>query len=376
MAAMSGGAGRITVPYVDLKAQNAPHEEAMLEAFRRVLRHGGYILGPEVAELEAELSRRHDGAHVFGVANGTDALVLALRVLGIGPGDEVITVSHSFVATASAIVLAGATPVFADVDEHTLTLDVDDARGLITERTRAILSVHLAGRPADLDALASLCAEHELHLVEDCAQAIGATWRGRAVGTFGLGCWSLHPLKALAAVGDGGFVATTDPQIADRIKQHRNLGLLSRDHVGSIAGNSRLDTLHAAALLVKIQALDGMLARRRAHAAFYDEHLPAELRRPAGDDALARWAPTAYVVRHPRRDALRDGLVQRGVDAKIHYPVAIHQQPPFAPYVTRPLPVTERAVSRILSLPSSSELTDAQRDRVVQAAHEAVADLS
>ena len=367
---MAGMSGPPRVPYVDLRAQNRATEDAILEGFRRVLRHGQYILGPEVSEFEERMARRLGAGRVLGVGNGTDALVLALRLWDIGPGDEVITVSHSFVATASAIALVGATPVFVDVDEHTLTMDPSLADAAVTDRTRAVLPVHLAGRPADLDALTALCDARGLALIEDCAQAIGATWRGRSVGTFGVGCFSLHPLKALSALGDGGFLTLPDAEVGARASLLRNLGLSSRDHVAAVAGNSRLDSLQAAALLVKLDRLDAMLARRREHAAAYDLELPAALRRPAGDDERARWAPSAYVVRHPARERLCEGLQSRGVDAKIHYPVAIHQQPPFAGFVRAPLPVTERAVSEILSLPSSSDLSVADRDRVIAAARD------
>jgi dTDP-4-amino-4,6-dideoxygalactose transaminase len=363
------------VPYVDLGKQHAALKREILDAVAAVLDHGRFILGPEVEAFEREMGARLGVSHVVGVASGTDALVLALKALGIGAGDEVLTVSHSFVATASAVALAGAEPVFVDVEDDSMLLDPGDLPAALSPRTRAVLAVHLNGSPCAMDRIEAFCREHGLHLVEDCAQALGARWRGRAVGTFGVGCFSLHPLKALSACGDGGFVTTGDARLAERLRQLRNLGLRDRDHCDVVAGNSRLDTLQAAILLAKLPHLDGWLAARRARARRYREALAGLIRLPPpeGEDFATY---SAFVVRHPRRDELRDRLATQGVDARSHYPLAIHQQTAFASRRHRSLPVTERVVSEILSLPVSAELAPFDQERVIEAVGVALREMS
>jgi len=360
------------IPYVDLAAQHAPLKERILEAVARVLDHGHFILGPEVAELEARLAARLGVPHVIGVANGTDALVLALKARGVGPGDEVLTVSHSFVATASAICLAGARPVFVDVDARSMQIDPDGLDAALTRRTRAVVPVHLNGSPCDLGRVADFCRRHGLALVEDCAQALGVRAAGETVGTRDLGCFSLHPLKALSACGDAGFVAARSADDAARLRRLRNLGLADRDHCAEVSGNHRLDTLQAAILLVKLEHLDAWIAARRRHAAAYRDAFAGRLTLPPeeaeGDFAIY----SAFVVRHRRRDRLAELLAARGVDAKAHYPLAIHQQAAFAGFPHRPLPVTEKVVDEILSLPVSAELTEAGRERVIAAVYQAL----
>lgn len=360
----------MTVPYVDLPAQHAPLRARLLEAFERVLDHGQFILGPEVAALEARLSERLDGVEVVTCGSGTDALLLALRLHGIGPGDEVLTVSHSFVATASAVRLVGATPVFVDIDRATMLMDPGRLEEARTPRTRAVLPVHLNGFPCPMEPIAAFCERHGLVLIEDCAQAFGARWRDRAVGSFGVGCFSLHPLKVLSALGDGGFLTLRDPADASRLRRMRNLGLLDRDRCVEVSGNSRLDALQAALLLVKLDLVDEWIERRRAHAAAYRAALGDVLTLPPeSPDALA--TPSAFVVRHPRRDRFLAGLRAREVDAKVHYPLAIHQQPAFADLPARPLAVTEQVVNEIVSLPISAELSLEGRAQVIAAARAA-----
>ena len=365
----------ISVPSVDLAALHAPLRELLLDRIARVLEHGRFILGPEVEELEQRIGERL-GAQIVSVNSGTDALVLALRLAGVGPGDEVITVSHSFVATATAICLAGAAPIFVDVDDETMNLDPDRIEPAITPRTKAVIPVHLNGHPCDMPSIVECCDRHGLAVVEDCAQAFGARSSGRPVGTFGTGCFSLHPLKTLSACGDGGFVAVGDQASADRLRQWRNLGLVDRDHCRWISGNSRLDSIQAAMLLVKLDVLDDWTATRREHAsayrkAFADLDLRLPPRENEGDLALS--AP--FVVRHPRRNEMQRGLAARGIDAKPHYPIAIHQQEAFAGMDDVRLPVTERVVDEILSLPCGPQLDAADRQRVVSAVRETVGDL-
>jgi UDP-2-acetamido-2-deoxy-ribo-hexuluronate aminotransferase len=365
-------AARDRIAYVDLARQNAPLEAELLAAVSRVLAHGQFILGPEVAELEARLRERLGAKHVIGVANGTDALELALRALGIGPGDEVITVSHSFVASGLAIRLVGATPVFVDVDEATMLMDPTRLEGALTARSRAVLPVHLNGFSCPMAPIQAFCDRHRLHLVEDCAQALGATRAGRSVGTSGIGCFSLHPLKPLAACGDAGLVTTSDDGLAERLRHLRNLGLVDRDHCELLGTNSRLDTLQAALLLVKEPHLDGWIEARRERARRYRRALTGRLTLPPeeADDEIATYS--AFVVRHPRRDRLRELLAERGVDAKPHYPLAIHQQAAFADLPTADLPVTERVVATILSLPISPELGLDEQERVIAAVLESL----
>lgn len=369
---MAQHAAHERIAYVDLARQNAPLEAELLAAVSRVLAHGRFILGPEVAELEARLSARLEVAHVVGVANGTDALVLALRALGIGPGDEVITVSHSFVATALAVRLVGATPVFVDVDDRTMLMDPPLLEPALTERTRAVLPVHLNGLPCAMDPIVRFCEDRGLHLVEDCAQALGARHAGRPVGSWGVGCFSLHPLKPLAACGDAGLVTTSDTALAERLRRLRNLGLVDRDRCELVGTNSRLDTLQAALLLVKEPHLDEWIEARRERAQRYREALAGRLTLPPeeGADDLATYS--AFVVRHPRRDRLRELLAERGVDARPHYPLAIHRQPAFADLPAADLPVTERVVASILSLPVSPELGRDEQQRVIEAVLESL----
>jgi dTDP-4-amino-4,6-dideoxygalactose transaminase len=351
------------IGYVDLPRQHAALKSEILAAVDRVLTHGQFILGPEVAELEHRLAALLRARHVVGVANGTDALMLGLRLAGVGPGDQVITVSHSFVATGSAIAMLGAVPVFVDVDERTMLMDPGLVGRAITPRTKAILPVHLNGFACDLAPLQDICQRRGLALVEDVAQAIGARYHGRCVGTFGIGCGSLHPLKILSACGDAGYVVVDDDATRARLTTMRNIGLVDRDHCAVVSSNSRLDTLQAAILLVKLDHLERFQAARRAHAAAYRAALGGHVVLPPEDDGAVY---SAFVVRHERRDALQEHLRRHGVDAKVHYPVPIHRQKAFSEHASTPLPVTERTVARILSLPVTPELTVADREHVIR----------
>ena len=357
----------IRVPYVDLPAQAASLRERLLAAVETVLEHGQFILGPEVVKLEERLAASLGAHAVVGVNSGTDALAMALRLRGVGPGDEVITVSHSFVATATAVRLVGATPVFVDVDPETMQIDPGLLAAARTPRTRAVLPVHLNGFPCPIEEVATFCEENELVLIEDCAQAFGARRRRRAVGTFGVGCFSLHPLKVLSACGDAGFLAVGSEEDAEQLRRMRNIGLRDRDHCEIVSGNSRLDTLQAAILLVKLEELPRWLAVRRQHAAAYRGALAGRVRLPPeeGEDEVVY---SAFVVRHPQRDRLLGALAEAGVAAKIHYPIPIHRQQAFADLPLRfPLPVTERVVAEMMSLPVTPEMSSEQREIVVEA---------
>lgn len=348
--------------------QYAAQRDEIREVIARVLEGGRYILGPEVQAFEIEFARYCGAESAIGVGSGTEALHLALAALGVGPGDEVITVAHTAVATAVAIRLCGATPVFADIDPATYTIDPSDAARLITSRTRAIVPVHLYGRPADLDALAEL----RVPIVEDCAQAHGASWRGRRVGSIGrIGAFSFYPTKNLGAIGDGGAVVTSDPELASRVRLLREYGWAER-YVSSVEGwNSRLDELQAAILRVKLRSLDADNERRRTIARRYDEGLGGgRLRLPEDAPPDATHVYHLYVVASDRRDALQEHLRAHGVGALVHYPVPVHLQPAYAAMRSRALPHTEHAAQIVLSLPMYPELTEADQDAVIAAVRE------
>jgi len=340
------------IPFNDLRPVHALLASEMGEAVRRVLDSGWYILGPEVEALESAFADYHGVRHAVGVANGTDAIELGLRALGIGVGDEVITVAHTAVATVCAIERAGARPVLVDIDEATYTMDPAAAAAAITPRTKALLPVHLYGHPADMAALASLAARHGLALVEDCAQAHGARCDDRHVGTIGhLGAFSFYPTKNLGGCGDAGAVITDDPQLAGRVRSLRNYGQSDRYHHVERGQNSRLDDLQAALLRVKLAHLDEHNAVRHRLAQAYSDRLlgvATPVSRPGSEHVFH-----LYVVRHPRRDSLMDALGERGIQTLIHYPIPVHLQPAYSDlgYVAGALPVTERVAREILSLP-------------------------
>ncbi len=352
------------VPYVDLVKQNAALRPQIQEAVDRVLRHGQFINGPEVEDFENWIAHFLGVPHVVGVASGTAALTLAMRSFDIGPGDEVITVSHSYVATATSILLVGATPTFIDIDPSTGLMDPSLLRGALTPRTKAVVPVHLGGITCDMDPIGQFCEEHGLHLIEDCAQAIGATYRGRSVGSFGTGCFSLHPLKTLGCCGDGGFVTTADAEHARLLRTLRNLGHRGRDHVDFASENGRLDTVQAAILNVKLPHLKDWIAARRRHGAAYREALGADFELTACPESCEP-AYSAFVIRHDHRDALIAHLSQQGFEAKVHYPLPIHRQRALSSLEPVSLPRTEALVKRIVSLPVSPELDPPNRDALI-----------
>ena len=343
------------IEFNDLKPLHERLQGEIDDAIRRVLRRGWYVLGPEVEAFEAAFARYHGVAHAVGVASGTDAIKLALRAAGIGRGDEVITVSHTAVATVCAVERTGARPVLVDIDPATYTMDPAAASAAITPRTRALLPVHLYGHPADMDALGDLAKRHHLCVVEDCAQAHGARHGGRLVGTMGqMGAFSFYPTKNLGACGDGGAVITDDTLLAERLRRLRNYGQTRRYHHAGRGVNSRLDELQAAILAVKLPHLDEYNDERRHLAATYYEHLRGVT--PPGERRGAtpvRHVYHLYAVRHPCRDGLREALQAHGVGTLIHYPVPVHLQPAYADlgYQAGSLPVTEQWANEVLSLP-------------------------
>jgi dTDP-4-amino-4,6-dideoxygalactose transaminase len=356
----------IMVPFVNLALQHRALKEKLLEAAGKVLDHGNFILGPEVSSFEERFAAYCGTRFAVGVNNGTSALFLVLRSLGIGSGDEVITATNSFLASASAIALAGARPVLVDVrDDYNIDPEVLEAA--ITPRTKAVIPVHLTGRPADMTAIVDIAQRRGLHLVEDCAQAIGAAYRRQRVGSFGIaGCFSLHPLKTLNAVGDGGVITTNDSNLYAILRKARNHGLRNRDECEFWSYNCRLDTLQAAMLLVKMDYIDRWNELRRTNADFYRQHLRDVVATPQ-DKPHEFSVYHTFIVRADRRDELQRYLFECGVDTKVHYPVPIHLQDAARSlgYGCGSFPVAERQARMILSLPVYPELTDTQREHMV-----------
>lgn len=367
-----------TIPAANPAAQYLSHQAEINAAIAAVLDGNRYILGPQTQEFEQEFAAYLGVAYAVGVGSGTEALHLALRACQIGAGDEVITVSHTAVATVSAIELAGAAPVLVDIDPATYTLDPDLIERSITPRTRAIIPVHLYGGAAHLNPIVDLARKYSLKLIEDCAQAHGARYADRVVGSYGdVACFSFYPTKNLGAIGDGGLVATNDPEIAENLKLLRQYGWRER-YVSEVAGwNTRLDELQAAILRVKLRYLDEDNAKRRALAASYDEQLAGVVTLPIelADNATranTRHVYHLYVIRHPQRDALRAHLRECGIGTAIHYPVPIHLQPAYRGRLgdEGSLPETERAAREIVSLPMYPELDVDEVQTVAQAIRE------
>jgi dTDP-4-amino-4,6-dideoxygalactose transaminase len=350
-------------------AQTRSHRAAIDAAIARVLDRGWYVLGEEVKAFEREFADVLGVAHAVGVGSGTDALALALRALNIAPGDEVITVSHTAVATIAAIELAGAVPVLVDIDPAHYTLDPARLEAAITPRTKAVIAVHLYGQAADMDAIMAVARQHRLKVIEDCCQATGGRYKGRRVGSIGdAGCFSFYPTKNLGAIGDGGAVVTQYDAVAERVRSLREYGWRG-DRVSHVAGvNSRLDEMQAAILRAKLPHLDADNARRRTIADRYDAALAGLVTIPARRNP-AEHVFHLYVVRTPDRDGVLARLKDHGIGAAIHYAKAAHQQPAYAARLAGcdALPETETAVSEILTLPIYPELTDAEVDQVIAA---------
>ncbi len=346
------------IPFNNLKPLHTLLKDELDSAALRVLNSGWYILGPELETFEAAFASYHGVGHAVGVANGTDAIELALRAVKIGPGDEVITVSHTAVATICAVERAGATPVLVDIDPVTYTIDPAAVEAAITPRTRAILPVHIYGQPADMIALSEIADRHHLFLIEDCAQAHGARYQDRPVGTIGhVAAFSFYPTKNLGAYGDGGAVLTNDAALADRLRRLRNYGQTSRYYHAERGINSRLDEMQAAILAVKLKYLDAHNTIRRQLAEAYNRCLQGVIVPAVRKDVYHVFH--LYVVRHPARDRLMDLLKAREIGTLIHYPVPNHLQEGYTDLRQRTgsLPVTEKIAKEIVSLPLYIGLT-------------------
>ncbi|CAI8152781.1 MAG: dTDP-3-amino-3,4,6-trideoxy-alpha-D-glucose transaminase [Synechococcus sp. CC9902] len=339
------------------------------EAVLQVLRSGQYIGGAQLNAFEDAFATSVATSHAVGCNSGTDALILALRALEIGPGDEVITCSFSFFATAEAISAVGATPVFVDVDPATYLIDLDRIEAAITPATKALMPVHLFGRPVDMTRLMAIAEAHRLNVVEDCAQATGARWNGQPVGSFGdVGCFSFFPTKNLGAAGDGGAATTSDAGLAQTMRELAVHGMPKRYLHTALGYNSRLDAIQAAVLNVKLPHLADWVRRRSAIAARYREQLAGlqGLSLPS-DEPGHSW--NQFVVRiNSDRDAFKQILQDSGVSTIIYYPIPIHSQPAYAHLrqQTGPLPITEQLCQQVLSLPIFPELTDQQQQTVIE----------
>ncbi len=375
----------MTVPLLDLKVQNGALDSELKAAFERVLYSGHYILGAEVEGLERELSAVTGTRHVIGVSSGTDAILLALMALEVGPGDEVICPSFTFFATAGCIARTGAKPVFVDSERDGFGMDLEDAARRITSRTKAILPVHLFGEMEQMEAVLALAKEHGLSVVEDAAQALGAARDGRKAGSWGdFGAYSFFPSKNLGCLGDGGALATNDDRLAERARILRVHGMAPKYYHKFIGGNFRIDPLQAAFLRVKLGHYDEYTRGRQAHAAFYRDRLGSvpgvrvgggEILLPsAGEGSFHIWNQFTMRVRSEggsssRRDALRDFLVERQIGCEIYYPKALHTQECFAylGQVEGSLPRAEALARECISIPVFPELTPSQREEVVGA---------
>ena len=367
----------LKVPLIDLRAQYASIRGEVQEALAEVFESQQFILGPQLRALESEIAAYVGTRFAVGVGSGTDALLLTLRAFGIGPGDEVIVPAFTFFATAECVSLLGATPVFADIQPGTFTLDPEDTAARITERTRAIIPVHLYGQSADMDPIRQLARRCALHVLEDNAQALGATYHGRRTGSLGdAGCISFYPKKNLGGWGDGGMVVTDSEPLAQRLHSLRDHGTSSKYRSEEVGWNSRLDEIQSAVLRVKLRYLDRWNRQRRAHAAKYD----ALLKTVEGvtTPKLGGWGEHVfhqYTVRVSRRDAAQAALAEHGIAAAVHYPIPMHFQPVYAAlkYNRVSLPESERASSEVLSLPMYPELLNEQIAAVASALSDAMA---
>lgn len=348
------------IPLVDLRKQYEAIQEEVQATIGQVLEGMQLFLGENVQAFEEEFARYCGTEFAIGVGSGTEALHLALLACGVGPGDEVITVSHTFIATAEAIALVGGVPVFVDIDPATYNIDPSQIEERITPRTRAILPVHLYGHPAEMKPILELASRYNLRVIEDACQAHGALYHGKRVGSLGdVGCFSFYLAKNLGAYGEGGMVVTNNPEIAQTTRLLRNHGSESKYSHVLLGVNARLDEIQAAILRKKLPHLDEWNEGRRRLARCYDESLPSEMVKPI-EQSQCRHVYHLYVIRTPERDQLREWLKARGVDTGIHYPLPIHLQKACQIYGCGNglLPVTEEIAGQILSLPMYPELTE------------------
>jgi dTDP-4-amino-4,6-dideoxygalactose transaminase len=358
----------VRIPLYDTTTENRQFAQEFHAALDRVLASGRFALGNELNAFESSLAKYCGTGQAIGVKSGTDALFLTLRALRVGTGDEVITTPFTFFASIEAILQVGAKPILADIEPATLCLSLDACAAAITPATKAVMLVHVFGHCANVERFQSLCENNNIALIEDAAQAIGATWNGRKLGSVGrAGTFSFYPTKNLGALGDAGAVVTSDEKLADTLRQLRSHGRDATGRHACLGYNSHLDELQAAVLNIKLGHLDAELARRRELAARYDAELPPEAGRVHGaDGCLSNYHQ--YAIRTDRRDALRQFLLEQGIGTGDYYPVPAHLEPAAATIgAVVPLPETERACKRIVTLPIRPSLTDAQQTSTVDA---------
>ncbi len=365
-----------SVPLLDVGRGNDPLKEEFKAVFNEIIESGRFIGGPHCQALEQSIADVCDAKHGIGCASGSDSLILALMAIGIEPGDEVICPSFTFFATASAIDRLGGVSVFADIEPGTFNIDPSHVESLITDKTKAIIPVHLFGQCADMDAIMELATQRNLKVIEDCAQSIGATWNGQACGSIGsVGCFSFYPTKNLGGFGDGGMLTTNDDEVADRLRLLANHGMRPRYYHLEVGINSRLDSIQAAMLGVKMKYLDSITSGRQHNAANYDRlfaesGLSSCITTPVSD-VRAGHVWNQYTVRVSSdltRDEVRQQLAEKNVGAEIYYPIPLHQQECFAKlgYITGDLPETEKAAGAVLSLPIFPELKLEEQEYVVE----------
>ena len=362
----------MTVPLLDLRAQYATIKPEMDAAVHAVLDSARFIQGPEVTGLEAEVAAYSRAAHGVGVASGTDALLLALKALGVGPGDEVVTTAYSFFASASTIALLGAKPVFCDIEPDTYNLDPAQLEARLTARTKAVVPVHLFGQCADMPAIRALCDPRGIPVLEDAAQAIGSEWQGRRAGEMGVAaCFSFFPSKNLGGIGDGGMVVGQDEALLDRVRLLREHGARPKYHHHVLGQNSRLDALQAAVLRVKLRHLEEWHAARQRNAALYRELLADTRVGLPLEKGEARHIYNQFVIRTPQRDALKQHLTGAGIGTEVYYPRPLHLQECFADLGHREgdFPLAEGAAAETLALPIYPELTGEQVAYVASKIH-------
>ena len=354
----------VRVRFLDLSVQDANERDEILGAVGTMLDHGRIVLGPEVFEFERQVAAFCRRRFAVGVGSGTDALILGLKALDIGPGDEVITTPLSWLATGSAILLNGGTPVFADIDE-TLNLDPATIEPLITNKTKAVLPVHFTGRLASMPEITAIARRHGLKVVEDGAQAFGATLNGVPCGGFGdMACISLNAMKILGALGDAGVILTDDPDVAKRLDMLRHSGVTDREYCHELSHNCRLDTVQAVVLLVRLKRYPANIKRRRAIAARYSRELAGVVATPPPAPGYED-AVYTYTIRTSRRDVLRDHLATLGIETRIQHPLSMNDQPAFQGKFRGASPRAHAFVKEILCIPAHEKLTDDQQDFVI-----------
>lgn len=356
----------MAVPFMDLARLHRPIKEDLAKAFDDCLTNSDFILGPTLKRFEENFAKEMNTRNALGVASGTDALLLSLQAIGVGPGDEVICPAFGFVATTDVILRLGASVVFVDIRED-MTIDTDAVRAAVNERTKAIIAVHLFGLAADIEALAQIASDYSIYLIEDVAQATGGEVNGRALGTFGIaGCFSFYPTKNLGAMGDGGMVITESDELADRVRLLRDHGRQDHNTFVAVGYNSRLDSLQAAMLDIKLESLREDNADRIANAQFYEDHLTKDFFQlpPLRTDNSHVYHQ--YTIRHPQREALKSFLSERQIETRVYYPLPLHLQPcfEFLGYREGHFPQAEAAASQVLSIPMFPGLTRKELDEV------------